>query len=275
MKDVDKCYLRHSIADTDWRSIIKWILFIKLNCLLIVMIYYNKQMKVDLSNGHLDEIKNYKLKYIIELNLSGNKLKELPEWIDKCVNLQRLYCSHNQLALLPESLPNSLQILYCRNNQLTSLPESLSTNLQELYCSNNQLTSLPESLPNTLQKLDCSNNQLISLPERLPTTLQKLYCGNNQLTSLPESFPNSLQILDCWNNQLISLPISILNCRFLIAIYYDNNEIENIHPAIIRFLNRIKNRNMTVYNDRQSVHNGNVQASIRQSIINILLTRLD
>jgi hypothetical protein len=111
MKRIDKCHLRCSIADTDWRSIIKWLLLIKLICLLIMMIYYNKLMKVDLSNGHLDEIKNYKLKDIIELNLSDNKLKELPEWIDKCINLQWLDCCNNQLISLPENLPTSLQII--------------------------------------------------------------------------------------------------------------------------------------------------------------------
>jgi hypothetical protein len=36
-----------------------------------------------------------------------------------------------------------------------------------------------------------------------------------------------------------------------------------------------KNKNMAVYNDRQSVHNGNIQESVRQSILNILSTRLD
>jgi Leucine-rich repeat (LRR) protein len=211
-------------------------------------------MKVDLSHGHLDKIKNYKLGDIIELNLSGNKLIELPAWIDKCVNLQYLNCSDNQLTLLPESLPTSLQYLYCSNNQLTSLPENFPNSLQILYCSDNQLTSLPESLPNSLQIL---------------------YCGNNQLTSLPESLPNFLQILYCYNNQLISLPMSILNCRFLTVINYNDNEIENIHPAITRFINRTKNRNITVYNDRQSVHNANIQESVRQSILNILSTRLD
>jgi Leucine-rich repeat (LRR) protein len=260
------------------------------------MVYYNKQMKVDLSHGHLDEIKNYKLEDMIELNLSGNKLIELPVWINKCVNLQRLYCSYNQLTLLPESLPttlqkldcyhnklislleslpNSLQILDCSGNKLTQIPENLSSSLQILDCSNNQLTSLPESLPNSLQKLNCDYNQLTSLPENLPTSLQILYCGSNQLTSLPESLSNSLQRLYCYNNQLTSLPMSILNCRFLTEINYNNNQIENIHPAITRFINRTKNRNITVYNDRQSVHNGNVQESVRQSILNILSTRLN
>jgi Leucine-rich repeat (LRR) protein len=253
-------------------------------------------MKVNLSNGHLDEIKNYKLEDIIELNLSSNKLKELPEWIDKCINLQILNCFYNQLISLPkslpttlqkldcynnklislpESLPNSLQILDCSGNKLTQLPENLSSSLQVLYCSDNQLISLPENLPNFLQILYCGNNQLTLLPESFSNSLQELYCGNNQLTLLPESLPTTLQSLYCWNNQLTSLPMSILNCRFLTAIDHRNNQIENIHPAITRFLNRTKNRNMTVYNDTQSVHNGNVQASVRQSILNILSTRLD
>jgi Leucine-rich repeat (LRR) protein len=253
-------------------------------------------MKVNLSNGHLDEIQKYKLEDITELKLSHNRLIELPEWIDKCVNLQILNCSLNQLISLPKSLPISLQKLYCYNNKLISLSESLPNSLQMLYCSNNQLTRLPEnlptslqildcfsnrltllskSLPNSLQILNCSYNQLTLLPESLPNSLQSLHCYNNQLTRLPESLPTTLQYLYCSNNQLISLPMSILNCRFLTKIYYGNNPIENIHPAITRFINRTKNNNMTVYNDRQSVHNGNVQESVRQSIINILSMRLD
>jgi hypothetical protein len=70
------------------------------------------------------------------------------------------------------------------------------------------------------------------------------------------------------------LPMSILNCRSLTAMNYNDNQIENIHPTITRFINRTKHRGITVYNDRQSVHNGNIQVSVRQSIINILSTRL-
>jgi Leucine-rich repeat (LRR) protein len=211
-------------------------------------------MKVDLSHGDLEEIKNYELEDIIELDISWNNLKQLPEWINSCINLQELDCY---------------------NNQLTSLPESLPTSLQSLDCSQNQLISLPENIPFSLQKLYCYNNKLILLPETLPNSLQRLNCSYNQLTLLPESLPNSLKILYCGSNQLTSLPISILNCRFLTEINYGSNPIENIHPAITRFINRTKNRNMTVYNDRQSVHNSNIQESVRQSIINILSTRLD
>jgi Leucine-rich repeat (LRR) protein len=84
-------------------------------------------------------------------------------------------------------------------------------------------------------------------------TLKILNCNNNKLISLPENLPIFLEILDC----------------------SDNNPIETIHQAISRFLNKIKHQTQTVYTDKQSVQNGNVQESIRQSIVNILSTQLD
>ena len=164
-------------------------------------------MQVDLSGGKLKEIIKYKYEEIIELNISYNGLEELPEWINQCVNLQKLYC----------------------------------------HC--NELESLSQQLPNSLQELHCSYNQLNSLPEQLPNSLQEFYC---------------------YNNQLKSLPMSLLNCRHLNGINYHNNQIENIHPAINRLINRIKYKDSTIYNDSQSVHDSNVQESIRKSIINIL-----
>ena len=58
--------------------------------------------------------------------------------------------------------------------------------------------------------------------------------------------------------------------RTQIPVSKSNNPIDYIHPTIKRFLNRQKNNKMQVYTDRESVHNSNVQESIRESIINIL-----
>jgi hypothetical protein len=63
--------------------------------------------------------------------------------------------------------------------------------------------------------------------------------------------------------------LSLLNCRQLREIYYNGNPIENTHPLITRFLNRMHNMVQTVYNDTHSVHNHNIQESIRTSIINV------
>ena len=49
----------------------------------------------------------------------------------------------------------NLQTLYCCHNQLTELDESIGqlTNLKKLYCHNNQLTELPPTIIN-LRNID-------------------------------------------------------------------------------------------------------------------------
>jgi Leucine-rich repeat (LRR) protein len=227
-------------------------------------------MQVNLSRGKLGKMRKYKYEDITKLNISFNRLKELPKWIDLCINLQRLNCSDNQLTHLPERLPASLQWLDCGKNQLTHFPESLPDSLQVLYCSDNKLTQLPKCLLNALQRLYCWNNQLTQLSENLPVSLQILDCSDNQLRQLPKRLPASLQWLDCSINRLTILPLSLINYRNLTYINYNDNQIENIHPVVLRFINKQQDRNMHIYNDSQSVHNGDIQASIRQSIMNIL-----
>jgi len=216
---------------------------------------------------------------ILEVNLYGKKLTVLPKWISKCHQLLKLTCSENKLTQLPDTLPASLQVLECYNNELTQLPDTqimnkvsnpLPTSLRRLNCSGNELTKLPDTLPTLLQVLFCSYNKLTQLPDTLPILLQVLFCSYNKLTQLPDTLPTSLQILICDGNQLTKLPIYIINCRNLTEICYDNNLMGYIPPAIYRFLNRQKSKKINVYNDSQSVHNHNIQESIRTSILNVM-----
>ena len=178
-------------------------------------------------------------------------------------------CYNNDLTELPSTLPESLQKLHCSFNNLTSLPSKLPESLQILNCYNNDLTELPSKLPGSLQKLDCSNNDLTSLPSKLPDSLRVLECYDNKLTELPSILPGSLQKLDCSNNDLTSLPINLHELRDLTDCIYSNNEIEYIPPQTTRFLNRLRNQGLTqpkLYNDRQNVHDHQIQESIRNSI---------
>jgi Leucine-rich repeat (LRR) protein len=171
----------------------------------------------------------------------------------------RVNLSYRRLGKITKYKYEEIIELNISHNELIELPEWINqcVNLQILFCNNNQLNSLPDPLAG-------------GSAAQLPNSLQELWCFNNQLKSLPAQLPNTLKILYCWNNQIKSLPISLLNCRNLNDIIYHDNPIENIHPAINRLINRTKNRYLTVYNDNQSVHNGNVQESIKTSIMNIL-----
>jgi len=208
---------------------------------------------------------------IVYINCYNNNLPSLPLKLPE--SLQTLNCSDNNLTVLPSNLPESLQELDYSNNKLTELPSNLPESLRGLYCRNNNLTSLPSNLPESLRGLDCSNNDLTELPSRLPESLQKLYCSDNNLTSLPPSLPESLQQIWCYNNKLTSLPINLHELRNLTYVCYSNNEIEYIPPQTTRFLNRLKNKGLTqpkLYNDRQNVHDHQIQESIRNSTNSVM-----
>ncbi len=231
-----------------------------------------------------------------KLYCNNNKITSL-EPLSNCVNLQNLYCTFNQLTSL-KALSNcvNLQELYCRDNKITSL-EGLSNcvNLQKLHCIFNQLTSLEplfnclslkllccgsneitslESLSNciNLQKLYCDYNQIISLePLSNCVNLQILYCSSNQLTSLePLSNCVNLQILYCGSNQLTSLE-PLIHLRRLCEFDFSNNPIEIPTIQIQRILNRIKtNRNSSIYNDKQNVHDTEIQRTVCDSVQSLL-----
>ncbi len=231
-----------------------------------------------------------------KLYCSHNEITSI-EPLSNCLNLQSLKCWNNQLiSLEPLSKCVNLQLLYCWNNQITSLePLSKCVNLQILYCGDNQITSL-EPLSNcvNLQILCCGDNQITSLePLSNCVNLQVLYCCINQITSLePLSNCVNLQVLSCWNNQITSLePLS--NCVNLQVLYCRNNQLTSLEPLIYlrrlndinyvgnpieiptmqiqRMLNRIDtNRNSSIYNDNQNVHDTEIQRTICESVQSLL-----
>ena len=194
-------------------------------------------------------------------------------------NLHTFYCCRNKLTQLPENMnfPN-LYSFDCRDNNLESLYNMNFPNLHNFYCSNNKLVSLEDmNFPN-LRTFDCSMNNLKSLPENMNCpNLYNLYCYNNQLYKLPENmnFPN-LHTFYCDNNQLKQLPVSIFNSINITDIRYHNNTIE-LSPQIARFLNMIHTKphdKLSVYNDKQNIHNTTIQLSVKDSI-NKLTSRSD
>ena len=228
-------------------------------------------LELDCTNNKIIKFTSKFPQSLQKLNCFHNNLVELPE--DLPQSLQKLYCGNNNLVELPEDLPQSLQKLNCFHNNLVELPEDLPQSLQKLYCGNNNLVELPEDLPQSLQRLSCGNNNLTKLPPNLPHFLQVLYCSNNQLTELPEDLPQSLQVLGCYNNKLISLPTNLHEYRNLTHCVYFENEIEYIPPHITRFLNQLSGLNDNVvklYDDRQNVHNHQIQKSIRNSIYAVM-----
>jgi hypothetical protein len=99
------------------------------------------------------------------LNLSGQGLERLPDYVLGLTNLEELNISHNRLSgALPAEIRKltKLKVLKANNNQFTGIPAEIGqlSELRVIDFSNNQLTGLPYELGNlkNLQTIDLSGN---------------------------------------------------------------------------------------------------------------------
>jgi hypothetical protein len=126
------------------------------------------------------------------LNLSGNRLRELPHQLTRLHKLQVLFASDNAFTVLPEVLGDcpTLQMIGFKANRIADVPAA--------------------ALPPTLRWLTLTDNAIRQLPKELGQrpALQKLLLAGNQLTALPESLQaaQSLELLRISANRLERVP---------------------------------------------------------------------
>ncbi|KAE9000398.1 hypothetical protein PR003_g18744 [Phytophthora rubi] len=170
--------------------------------------------------------KLWKLREIRYLDLSHNRLKELPyvegdlkllretrEWqvgVGLLVGLEVLLLNDNRLIEVPKSIEKcgALTLLDLSNNQLTSLSDEIPalTSLERMVLHHNALRSLPEAMGDlsSLRELDLAHNRLLTLPESIGALhkLETLLLFSNQLRLLPKEFGalSQLRHLDLDNN---------------------------------------------------------------------------
>ncbi|MEM9449249.1 MAG: COR domain-containing protein [Cyanobacteria bacterium P01_E01_bin.6] len=179
---------------------------------------------------------------VVDLDLSGNSLTELPPEIGQLTSLQSLVLSYNQLSALPTEIVQltSLQSLVLSANPLSALPTEIVqlTSLQSLDLSVNELSALPPEIGQltSLQSLVLSSNQLSVLPTEIGqlTSLQSLDLSYNQLSALPTEIGQltSLQSLVLSSNQLRALPTEIGQLTKLKTLDLRGNDLP-IPPEIL------------------------------------------
>eukprot|EP01065_Artemidia_motanka_P039831 TRINITY_DN4911_c3_g1_i1.p1 TRINITY_DN4911_c3_g1~~TRINITY_DN4911_c3_g1_i1.p1 ORF type:complete len:670 (+),score=133.59 TRINITY_DN4911_c3_g1_i1:41-2050(+) len=104
------------------------------------------------------------------LDLSNNRIAELPEEIGDMRLLERLNVSSNELRRVPHSVPRlpNLEELHCQHNSIAELPDCFLSPLKLINLAWNSLPSFPEQLLTLpyLRTLNLSENEEIrTLPE--------------------------------------------------------------------------------------------------------------
>ncbi|SMB98393.1 serine/threonine protein kinase [Hymenobacter roseosalivarius DSM 11622] len=180
----------------------------------------------------LDQLRAGKLAGTTRLDLSEG-LTEFPTEIFELTDtLEILNLSGNKLSNLPADLGrlHQLRILFCSDNQFTSVPEVLGQcpRLSMVGFKANQIRTLPAAaLTPALRWLILTDNQLRELPTELGTCkfLQKLMLAGNQLTALPESMAacTRLELVRIAANRFTELPPWLLSLSRLSWLAYAGN----------------------------------------------------
>jgi Protein kinase domain/Leucine rich repeat len=127
------------------------------------------------------------------LDLSGNKLSQLPPAFSKLKKLKILFLSENNFHVLPEVLSEctQLDIVGFKTNHISHISEnSIPSSLRWLILTNNQIEHLPQSIGKCtrLQKVMLAGNRLKVLPEEMQacTNIELLRISANQIVQFPE-----------------------------------------------------------------------------------------
>ena len=126
------------------------------------------------------------------LNLSGNRLRQLPHQLTRLHKLQVLFASDNDFEVLPEVLGDcpALHMVGFKANRIADVPAAaLPPALRWLTLTDNAIGRLPVELGQrpALQKLMLAGNRLQALPDSLQQAhrLELLRVSANRLSEVP------------------------------------------------------------------------------------------
>ncbi|XP_067934863.1 uncharacterized protein [Watersipora subatra] len=215
--------------------------FIQLQKLKVLRITGNSVLSIPFGLQTVPEVVT-KLTSLEELDLSNNRINELPDSLGSLKSLRKLNLSGKPIEVLPESITSlssleELDLSWCKINQL---PESLGslTLLRKLNVSSNPIEVLPEYITSlsSLEELDLSHCKISQLPESLGslTSLRKLKLNINHIKVLPESITalSSLEELNLSVGKISQLPESLGSLESLRKLDLFGNPFEVLSESI-------------------------------------------
>eukprot|EP01080_Neovahlkampfia_damariscottae_P010367 gene10367-2896_t len=197
--------------------------------------------QIDVSRSDLLEINSlFKIKSLIILNSTLNKIVEIPDDLSSMSNLTHLDLSKNQIKEIPDSFQNlkNLKYLNMSNNQIKKISQKFENleNLIELKLFNNEIDTI-ETIKKfkNLEILEVGFNKIknIDFISNLKN-LKILKVENNEIKEIPKDFNeiSNLELLDFQKNILEQVPDSLFEIKSLKYLNFDHNLIQNISKSI-------------------------------------------
>jgi len=144
------------------------------------------------------------MKHLVSLNLSHNRIRELPDDIAFLPALQTLNLSHNLLTALPDSISHlvSLSSLLVASNKLATFPPSIGSlqhTLTRLVAHDNPFDTLPSSfqLLNNLETITLEDVRIIASAEsieKLPPLKESTSTSSSSSSSTTSTSTTSLAV---------------------------------------------------------------------------------
>ncbi|XP_028404965.1 protein scribble homolog isoform X2 [Dendronephthya gigantea] len=195
-----------------------------------------------------DEIYRYE-RYLQELYLDANQIKDLPRAFFRLYNLTHLGISDNEIARLPPEIGNltNLEEFDISRNDICDVPENIKfcKALVTVDFSGNPLSRLPDGFTQLkcLTSLCLNDVSLVRLPPDIGSLaeLQVLELRENLIKFIPVSlsFLTKLERLDLGCNELEDLPDIIGSLPELVELWLDGNLLRTL-PMEIGNLKRLQ-----------------------------------
>lgn len=195
----------------------------------------------------------YPLRALLSLHLNHNRIRLIRKHFMKliCSQLRYIDLSHNRLARLDDHLFVScrqLEVLRLNRNRISRLGANVFANLSsllELDLSRNNLTNLTgdDFRPlKSLKILNLSKNGLQTIEDgtfQSLSNLQTLNLNENNLVVLNANFAaglTNLKLLQLSNNQIRQIDVNWLECRGVLNLYLEHNQIDQITATTFKGL---------------------------------------